>query len=171
MKSFCTTIIFLSLCINFVAQEDQSYFHKQLFTEYDYKYHYLQATYFISNSYNQYGLQYKRQKVVTAGGVMTFSTGSSLGFNYSRQNNLDLLNSNIEVHLSSYPYTALIRLGAGVDYSTDFKSTSYLSFFPSLGFDIGIVEISYDYLINRYSSSEFSDHRIKVALGPWIKKT
>jgi len=118
-----------------------------------------------------YGIQFKREKSDNEAGVFTFMTGQTFAVNYTRLNDRNLINASLETHFRSYPLTAgMIRIGAGVDYTTNFQETNYFSIYPSLGLDIGGVEIIYSYLINGYKSAEFSDHRITLAVGLWVKR-
>lgn len=133
-------------------------------------YHFIQGTYSWSASNSLFGVQYKRIRSETEAGMMTFFTGYSGAINYTKMNAHDFLNCNLEFHFRSYPLTAsVVRLGAGIDFSTNFKTSNYLSFFPTIALDIGPIEISYSYLLNTYDKVVFSDHRLKVSFGPFIK--
>jgi hypothetical protein len=134
------------------------------------RYHYVQGRVSWMPTHTMYGIQYKRLKSDNEAGIYTFFTGQSFSLNYSKLNNQDLVNSNLEAHFRSFPLTAgLIRIGAGIDYTTNFDQIQFLSVYPSIGLDMGGVEIIYSYLINKYGSAEISDHRITLAVGLWVK--
>lgn len=132
--------------------------------------HYLMARGSWSPSNWSVGAQYKRIKSDNEAGVFMLMTGQTFSVNYTKLTNRDLLNTNLEAHFRSYPITAgIIRIGAGIDYTTDFRKTNFFSVYPSLGVDIGGAELTYCYLINGYKSSVIADHRITLALGLWVK--
>jgi hypothetical protein len=133
-------------------------------------YHYVQLRFSWMPSNLLYGFQYKRIKSDNEAGVFTFFTGQTFSLNYTKLNDKELLNSNLETHFRSYPLTyGVIRIGAGIDYTTNFNQTNLFSVYPSIGLDIGGIEINYSYLINGNKSSEFSDHRVSLAFGLWVK--
>ncbi len=133
-------------------------------------YHYIQGRFSWMPSNLVYGIQYKRIKSDNEAGIYTFDTGQTFSLNYTKLKDQELINSNLETHFRSYPITAgIIRIGAGIDYTTNFQKTNFFSVYPSAGLDIGGIEIIYSYLINGYKSSEISDHRISLAFGLWVK--
>ncbi|UKN02724.1 hypothetical protein K6119_04245 [Paracrocinitomix mangrovi] len=165
-------LIFIALVSSFgtTYSQEKSKLKDHLFMyELNSVYHYIQGTCSWSPSNMLYGLQYKRIRASTEAGIFSFFTGYTGALNYTKLNNNNFLNSSLEFHFRSYPLTALIRFGAGLDFSTDFNKSNYLSFYPSIAFDIGLVEVSYSYLINTHSKTTFSDHRIKLSFGPWVK--
>ncbi len=132
--------------------------------------HYIQGRFSWMPSNLLFGIQYKRLKSDNEEGIFTFETGQTFSLNYTKLKNHELINSNLEAHFRSYPLTAgVIRIGAGIDYTTNFQRINYFSIYPSVGLDIGGIEIIYTYLINGYKSSEISDHRINFAIGLWVK--
>lgn len=133
-------------------------------------FHYVQGRISWMPSNMLYGVQYKRIKSDNEAGIFTFFTGQTFSLNYTILDNQQLINSNLETHFRSYPITrGIIRIGAGLDYTTNFHKSNYFSIYPSIGLDIGGVEIVYAYLINGYKSSVISDHRITLAVGLWVK--
>jgi len=170
MKSFKLTIFFILITCSCLGQEKIKFRDRLYCADMSSTYHFIQGRFSFMPSNLLYGIQYKRIKSDNEAGVFTFNTGVSFSLSYTKLNDQDLLNTNLERHFRSYPITAgIIRIGAGVDYTTNFHQTNFLSLYPSLGLDVGGIEITYSYLLNGYKSSEISDHRISLALGLWVK--
>jgi hypothetical protein len=168
----CIPLFILLTCSCYSQEEEEKItFADRLYSgDMASRFHYVQGRFSWSPSNLSVGAQYKRTKSDNEAGVFTFETGQTFSLNYTRLNHRDLINTNVEVHFRSYPMTAgIIRIGAGIDYSTDFHQTNLVSVYPSLGLDIGGIELIYSYLINGYKSSEMSDHRITLCLGLWVK--
>ncbi len=170
MNSLKLILIFIFISSSCIAQEKIKITDRLYGAEMSSTYHYLQGRFSWMSSNLMYGIQYKREKSDNEAGIFTFNTGQTFSLNYTKFNDQQFINSNLEAHFRSYPLTlGIIRLGAGIDYTTNFNQTNFISAYPSIGFDIGGIEIIYSYLINRYRSSEISDHRISLALGLWVK--
>ncbi len=164
-------LFFLLLASSSFAQEKTKFYERLYCADMSATCLFIQGRVSWSPSNPLFGIQLKREKHDNEAGIFTFVTGQSFSVNYTKLNNQELLNLNLGTHFQSYPMTAgIIRIGAGIDYTTNFLSTNYFSVYPSLGLDIGGIEIIYSYLINRYKSTEFSDHRITLALGLWVAK-
>lgn len=170
MNSFKIISFFILMASSSYAQKEIKFTDRLYCADMSSNYHYVQARFSWMPSILLYGFQYKRLKSDNEAGVFTFFSGQTYSLNYTKLNNQDLLNSNFELHFRSYPLTCgIIRLGAGIDYSTNFNQINFFSVYPSIGLDIGGIEIIYSYLINGYKSSEISDHRIGLAFGIWVK--
>ena len=156
---------------NGIAQDSeakQSVF-ENLFTVEDAVYQYTQLSAGFAGSQPMIGAQYKR---VRHQNVFYFSvtSGFSAAAHWTRLNGQNMLQSNFEVHTRSYPYTLTCRLGLGLDVQTNFRDQNYVSFYPSVGYDLGFVEISYAYLVNRKNDEALANHRLKLAIGLCVKK-
>lgn len=170
MNALKLTSFFIFMSFSGLAQEKIKFTDRLYCAGMSSTYHFIQGRFSFTPSNLFYGIQYKRIKSDNEAGIFTFETGQSFSLNYTKLNDQDLFNTNLEMHFRSYPITAgIIRLGAGVDYTTNFHQTNFLSLYPSIGLDVGGIEITYSYLINGYKSSEISDHRISLALGLWVK--
>lgn len=170
MYTLKLTAFFILMSCSCFAQEKIKFTDRLYGADMSSTYHYIQGRFSWTPSNLLYGIQYKRIKSDNEAGIFTFDTGQTFSLNYAKLNGQDLINSNLEAHFRSYPFTAgIIRIGAGIDYTTNFSQTNFFSVYPSLGLDIGGVEITYCYLINGSKSSEMSDHRITLAAGLWVK--
>jgi hypothetical protein len=159
------------ICVNSAFTQEKTTFKDRLYcADMSSIYHYTQLKFSWLPTNLVYGIQYKRLKSDNEAGVFTFITGQSFALNYTKLNDIDFYNTHLETHFRSYPLTyGIIRIGAGIDYTTNFNQTNIFSVFPSIGLDIGGIEINYSYLINGNKSTEFSDHRLSLAIGLWVK--
>ena len=158
-------IIVLSIGSSFAqeAEEKESVFQNLIAVE-DKVYHFIQLSSGITGREPIFGVQYKR---VRHENVYYFSLthGFSTNVCWTQLNGENLMQSNIELHISSYPYTGTFRLGLGFDVQTNLSDQNYMSFYPSFGYDLGFAEISYIYLINGEKAAVLPDHRIRIAIG------
>ena len=169
MNSLKSISFFMLMACSCFAQEKIKLTDRLFSADMSSTFHYIQGRFSWTPSNLIYGIQYKRQKSDNEAGVFTFYTGQTFSLNYTKLNDQELLNSNLETHVKSYPFTAgIIRIGVGVDYTTNFRQTNFFSVYPSIGLDIDGIEIIYTYLINGYKSYEISDHRICLAIGLWV---
>lgn len=170
MKSFKISIIYILLTSHIVAQEKVKFTDRLYCADMSSTFHYVQGRISWMPSNLLCGMQYKRIKSDNEAGIFTFFTGQTFSLNYTKIDNHQLINSNLETHFRSYPITrGIIRIGAGIDYTTNFHQMNFFSIYPSIGLDIGGVEIIYAYLLNGYKSSVIADHRITLAFGLWVK--
>ncbi len=170
MKSLRLLSFFVLLACSCFAQEKLKFTDRLYGADMASTYHYIQGRFSWMPSNLLYGIQYKRIRSDNEAGVFTFETGQTFSLNYTKLNGQDMLNTNLEAHFRSFPLTAgIIRIGAGIDYTTDFQQRNFLSVYPSAGLDIGGIEIIYAYLINGKKAAEISDHRISLAFGLWVK--
>lgn len=170
MNSLRLTLLSVFMACSCFAQEKLKFTDRLYGADMSSTYHYMQGRFSWMPSNLLYGIQYKRIRSDNEAGVFTFETGQTFSLNYTKLHGQDFLNSNLEAHFRSYPLTfGIIRIGAGIDYTTNFNQTNFLSAYPSAGLDIGGIEIIYSYLINGYKSAEIADHRISLAFGLWVK--
>lgn len=170
MNSLKLISFFILIACSSFAQEKIKFADRLYGADMASTYHYIQGRFSWMPSNLSYGIQYKRIKSDNEAGIFTFDSGQTFSLNYTKLNDQELINSNLEAHFRSFPMTlGIIRPGLGIDYTTNFQKTNFFSVYPSIGVDIGGIEVIYSYLINRYKSSEISDHRISVAFGLWVK--
>ncbi|XOV69175.1 MAG: hypothetical protein ACFHU9_08300 [Fluviicola sp.] len=163
---------FAILCMGYCLgqEEKKNEIFQNLFTTEDKVYQFVQLSSGYSGRHPLVGVQYKRinSQLVY---YFTMFTGYSVAAHWTRLNGENAFQSSYELHAKSYPYSLTLRLGLGVDLQTNFSDQTYLSVFPSVGYDFGFAEISYAYLINRQESYILPKHRIRLSIGLCVKKS
>ncbi len=164
------TIITLTIGNGFAQEsEEKEPLYKSLITVQDAVYHFGQISTGFARNQPMVGLQYKRLRHENVY-YFSLTSGFSAATHWTRLKGENVLQSSLEVHARSYPYTLTFRFGMGLDLQTNFKDRTFVSFYPSVGYDLGFAEISYAYLVNGRSDEVLAKHRLKLAVGWCIKK-
>jgi hypothetical protein len=167
MKSLYTLLLLLFVSFG-IAQEKRRFTERFYTPEFFGKYYFVQGAYAWTPTGSLYGLQFKRVRC-DAEEYISDVSGYSVCLNYARLSGRDYFGLNTEAHWRNWPFTlGIIRPGAGVDYLSDLNH-HYFSLYPSVGLDIGGVELTYAYLMRLNPTNEISHHRLKIAVGLWVK--
>jgi hypothetical protein len=163
-----SSMLLLLLVFSGMAQEKPKFKERFYTPEFFARYYFVQGAYTWTPTGSMYGLQFKRIKC-DAEEYISDMSGYTLCLNYARFSGRDYFGLNAEAHWRNWPFTlGIIRPGAGADYLGDLTH-HYFSLYPSVGLDIGGVELTYAYLIRLNPVHDIPHHRLKIAVGLWVK--